>query len=82
MSNNTAAQPSALQQRLAALRRRLDQAYHDKLDAKIPEDFWERRMREWSDDEERIQETLARLEKSEPQRLLTARRTLELANTA
>jgi site-specific DNA recombinase len=82
MSNNTAAQRSALQQRLAALRHRMDQAYHDKLDAKIPEDFWERRMREWSDDEQRIQEALARLEEPVPQRLLTAQRTLELANKA
>jgi site-specific DNA recombinase len=82
VANNTAAQRSALQQRLAALRHRMDQAYHDKLDAKIPEDFWERRMREWSDDEQRIQEALARLEEPAPQRLLTAQRTLELANKA
>ena len=60
----------------------MDQAYHDKLDAKIPEDFWERRMREWSADEQRIQEALARLEEPVPQRLLTAQRTLELANKA
>ena len=82
VSNNAAAQRSALQQRLAALRHRMDQAYHDKLDAKIPEDFWERRMREWSDEEQGIQEALARLEVPGPQRLLTAQRTLELANKA
>jgi hypothetical protein len=80
MSNNSAAQRSALQQHLAALRHRMDQAYHDKLDAKIPENFWERRMREWSDDEQGIQEALARVEEPVPQRLLTAHRTLELAS--
>ena len=82
VANNTAAQRSALLQRLTALRRWMDQAYHDKLDAKISEDFWERRMREWSDDEQRIREALAGLEDPAPQRLLTAQRTLELANKA
>ena len=78
----TAAQRCALQQRLAALRRRMDQAYQDKLDAKISEDFWERRMREWTEDEQRIHDALGRLEELAPQRLLTAQRTLELANKA
>jgi hypothetical protein len=30
--------------RLTVIRNRLDGAYADKLDAKIPEDFWERKM--------------------------------------
>jgi hypothetical protein len=36
-----------LEQRLASLRRRLDQAYVDKLDGKIAEEFWERMSAEW-----------------------------------
>jgi hypothetical protein len=82
LGNNAAVQRSALQQRLAALRRRMDQAYQDKLDAKISEVFWDRRMREWSEDEQRILEALGRLEQPAPQQLLTAQRTLELAHKA
>jgi hypothetical protein len=74
-ADNTALQRNALHQRLAAVRNRMDRAYQDKLDAKISEDFWERRAREWSEDEQRIQEALARLEQPAPQRLLTAQRT-------
>jgi site-specific DNA recombinase len=36
------AQRNALQPRLTAVRRRMDQAYQDKLDGKISEGFWER----------------------------------------
>jgi len=42
--NEITAQRNALQQRLSALRRRMDQAYQDKLEGKIPADFWERKM--------------------------------------
>jgi site-specific DNA recombinase len=38
-----------LQQRLTTVRRRLDQAYLDKLDGRITEDFWERKSAEWHD---------------------------------
>jgi hypothetical protein len=33
----------------------MDQAYADKLDGKIPEDFWQRKMSEWRDEEQEIQ---------------------------
>jgi site-specific DNA recombinase len=82
VGNHAAVQRSALQQRLAALRRQMDQAYQDKLDAKITEEFWDRRMREWSEDEQRILEALGGLEQPAPQQLLTAQRTLELAHKA
>jgi len=39
-------------------------------------------MREWSEDEQSIQEALARLEQPAPQHFLTAQRTLELAHKA
>ncbi len=51
--NVSTAQRNALQPRLSAVRRRIDQAYHDKLDGKIPEDFWERKMSEWTREERR-----------------------------
>ena len=41
----------ALEQRLAAVRRRMDQPYQDKLDGQLPVEFWERKMVEWTEDE-------------------------------
>ena len=35
----TASHRAGLEQRLAVVRRRMDQGYQDKLDGKIPEDF-------------------------------------------
>jgi hypothetical protein len=78
----TAAQRNALQPRLSALQKRIDQAYQDKLDGKIPEDLWERKMQEWTREERRIQDAQARQEQPNNERLLTAQRTLELANKA
>jgi len=40
----------------------MDQAYQDKLDGRIPEDFWERKMAEWMIEERSIQDALLRLE--------------------
>ena len=40
-----------LQQRLTAVRRRLDQAYLDKLDGRITEEFSERKSAEWHEEE-------------------------------
>ena len=72
-----------LQQRLTAIRSRMDQAYLDKLDGKITTDFWERKNAEWLQEEQQVQFALAGLTQAdEPARLLTASRTLELANKA
>ena len=56
--NVITAQRNALQPRLSATRRRIDQAYQDKLDGKIPEEFWERKMTEWTREERSIQDAL------------------------
>jgi hypothetical protein len=37
----------AAQQRIAAIRTRMDQMYEDKLDGKIDDEFWARKMNEW-----------------------------------
>jgi site-specific DNA recombinase len=72
-----------LQQRLSAIRTRMDQAYLDKLDKKITAEFWERKNAEWLQEEQQVQFALAGLKQAdEPARLLTASRTLELANKA
>jgi len=72
-----------VQQRLWAIRSRMDQAYLDKLDGKITAEFWERKNAEWLQEEQQVQFALAGLKQAdEPARLLTASRTLELANKA
>jgi catechol-2,3-dioxygenase len=36
----------------------MDDAYTDKLDGKIPEDFWERKMSDWRMDEQQVRMAL------------------------
>jgi site-specific DNA recombinase len=77
------AEEARLQQRLTSIRTRMDQAYLDKLDGKITAAFWERKNVEWLQEEQQVQFALAGLKQAdEPARLLTASRTLELANKA
>ena len=72
-----------LQQRLSTIRTRMDQAYLDKLDGRITAEFWERKNADWLQEEQQVQFALAGLKQAdEPKRLLTASRTLELANKA
>ena len=72
-----------LQQRLGAIRTRMDQAYLDKLDGKITAEFWERKNCQWLQEEQQVLFALAGLKQAdEPSRLLSASRTLELANKA
>ena len=78
----SATQRERLVKRLSAVRRRMDQAYSDKLDGKIPEDFWERKMSEWRAEEQQIEITLNTPSDSYGDRVLSARRILELANKA
>lgn len=72
-----------LQRELEAVRRRMDQAYEDKLDGKITEDFWNRKRAEWQSELSRIEAQLAACDAgTEGDRLLNAKRILELANKA
>ncbi len=48
--------------RLTSIQNRMDAAYVDKLDGKIPEDFWERKMAEWRRDEQQIRMAIQNLE--------------------
>jgi DNA invertase Pin-like site-specific DNA recombinase len=76
-------QSAALQQRLAALRTRVDQLYEDKLDGKITEDFWKRKQAEYSDQERSLETAVSNLNRPiTPERLLTVARTFELAQKA
>jgi hypothetical protein len=75
-------QEQRLQQRLASVRHRLDQAYLDKLDGKITEEFWTRKTAEWHAEEQQIQIAIQALAQIKPERMLDAVRILELANKA
>jgi hypothetical protein len=68
--------------RVASVRPRVDQAYMDKLDGKISEEFWQRKTAEWQLEEQQIMMAMQALNAANPDRLLTAKRTLELANKA
>ncbi len=72
-----------LESRLTSIRNRMDAAYVDKLDGKIPEDFWERKMAEWRAEEQQVKLALDGLANSEStDRVLDAQRVFELANKA
>src|SRR5439155_26716064 len=76
-------QSAALQQRLAALRTRVDQLYEDKLDGKITEDFWTRKQAEYSDQERSLETALSSLNRPvTADSLLNVQRIFELANRA
>ncbi|HVH85661.1 MAG TPA: recombinase family protein, partial [Terriglobales bacterium] len=78
-----AAQITSAQQRLSALRTRMDQAYEDKLDGKLDEQMWTRKIRDWREQEIELEATLHLLETPiTAENVLTAQRTLELANRA
>lgn len=55
-----------LEQRLSAVRQRIDNAYMDKLDGKISEDFWQRKNAEWQQQEQQILFCLAGLGTGQP----------------
>ena len=48
----------AIKQKLAALRNRMDKMYDDKLDGRIDEEFWMRKMNEWREQERALQSAL------------------------
>ncbi len=71
-----------LQHRLVELRRRIDQAYVDKVDGKIPVGFWQRKSTEWQAQEQQILSAISVLGGRSPEHLVDAARALELANKA
>ena len=74
---------AAIQQRLTALRTRMDQMYEDKLDGKINEEFCARKMNEWRDQEHTLESELSCLKAQvTAESVLTVKRVFELANKA
>jgi hypothetical protein len=60
----------------------MSQAYADKLDGKIPEEFWHRQMSQWQTEEQQVQQAMDAMAQPKTDSVLNARRTLELANVA
>lgn len=75
-------QDERLRQRLAQVQRRFDQAYQDKLDGKISEEFWLRKSGEWQEEETQIRAQMLASDAVGPERLLDGAKILELANKA
>jgi site-specific DNA recombinase len=77
------AERTRLDSRLTTIRNRMDAAYADKLDGKIPEDFWERKMSEWRAEEQQVKMVIDGLATAETgDRALDAQKVFELANKA
>jgi hypothetical protein len=77
------AERTRLETRLTGIRNRMDAAYVDKLDGKIPVDFWERKMSEWRMEEQQVKMAIHGLSAAEAgDRALDAQRIFELANKA
>ena len=80
---NRSSQLSRLEGRLTAIRNRMDAAYTDKLDGKIPEDFWNREMTDWRMEEQQVRLAIDGLNHAESgDKALDAERIFELANKA
>ena len=61
----------------------MDAAYADKLDGKIPEDFWERKMSDWRIEEQQVQAAINGLASTgDADRAINAEKVFELANKA
>ena len=74
---------TGIQQRLAALRARMDHVYEDKLDGKIDEAFWTRKMNESREQERTLEAELSRLRvQLTAENVLTVQKIFELAQTA
>ena len=82
-ASKTNSDRSRLEGRLTALLNRIDAAYMDKLDGKITEEVWGRKMADWRLEEHHVKLALDAVANAETEdRALSAERTLELANKA
>ena len=80
---DSAGERARLEREVEAIRRRMGQAYEEKLDGKIDEALWSRKRAEWESGITRIEGQLAAVEQgANSDKLLDAKRILELANRA
>ena len=79
---NSNAERERLAKRIEALRMRMSQAYADKLDGKISEEFWQRQMSQWQAEEQQVKQAMDAIAQPKADILLDVQRTLELAKNA
>jgi hypothetical protein len=83
MKDKATQERSRLERELATVRGYMDRAYTEKLEGRIPEDFWQRKQAEWLSTELRLKGQIAGLEEGKAEeRLLDVQRILELAQKA
>lgn len=70
------AQRALIRQEIGRLNTRIEQAYADKLDGKISEEFWVQKNRAWQAERVRLEETLRRLDESGPSLYIPSVRSL------
>jgi site-specific DNA recombinase len=80
--NRAAGERERLKHRLDEVQRRMDRAYTDKLDGKISEEFWQRKMIGWQAEENKINFEVAGLQTASFDRVRDLKQILELANKA
>jgi site-specific DNA recombinase len=73
---------ASLQTQYDKLQHRIDQAYTDKLDGKIPEDLFSRKMNEWREEQSKILSQIQAHQTANRNYLEEGVRVLELANKA
>jgi hypothetical protein len=71
-----------LKQDLARIKRDMNQAYRDRLDGRISEEFWAECSAQWEADRQRITERLARHEKADSAYLDLGARLVDVAGRA
>lgn len=73
---------SELEQQIKRLQNRIDQTYLDKLDRKISEAFWQTKTKEWSTEQENLNDKLFAAKKADVHYLENADFIIELAQNA
>ena len=76
------ARKARLEKEAVSIQRRMDQAYIDKLDGKISEEFWNHQYEQWQSEKLRIRGAIDALKEPATEMLLTLSRTFELAQKA
>lgn len=71
-----------IEKQITILQNRIDNAYQDKLDGKISEEFWERQTKKWMFEKESLSIQLSQYQKKDTDYLKNANLILELAKNA
>jgi len=82
MRRESDAQRARLESRLTEINRKMDAAFSARLDGQVAYDVYQRSTAQWQNDADQLKLAIAGFEGFNGDRLLDAKRTLELANKA